>query len=236
MRYLFILSLVILMVVTVSPTRAQEDPCISNGGMFDPETGECRISLEMSIDIKYPIEFADSPFAVEAINNVITQEQDFFLSVFEFGPFYSPGPLTLNIDYTVYERSDNIVSLLFSVSSYTGGAHPNFFYQTLVLDQNNEVVLGFEDIFQEEFDQLLTIRPMLIEDLNAQVAELMPEGVWLDEESPRETFHDFVVTDDEIIFFFEPYAVGPYAMGPLTASIPLDELQAVLAPPFFEGN
>lgn len=236
MRYLLLMVAVLMLLAPVNPTDAQNDPCLANGGMLDPDTGECHISFEMSIDIDYPIEFADYPFAIEAINTVVREEQKLFLSVFEYGPFYSPGPLTLNIDYTTYERTDNIVSLLFSISSYTGGAHPNFFYHTLVLDLNNEVVLGFEDIFQEEFDQLVTIRPMIIDDLNNQMAELMPEGVWIDEETPREAYHDFVVTDDEIIFFFEPYVAAPGAAGPLESSIPLADLQAVLAPPFFEGN
>ncbi|MCI0708695.1 MAG: DUF3298 and DUF4163 domain-containing protein [Chloroflexi bacterium] len=236
MRSLLTLSLLVMLVITASPTDAQDDPCLSHGGMLDPDTGECHISFELSIDINYPLEFAEHSFARDAINSYIQQEQEAFLSVFEYGSFYSPGPLTLNIDYTIYERSDNISSILFAVDTYTGGAHPNLYYHTLVFDLANEEILGFEDVFQEEHDQLQTIRPIVIEDLNEQMAEFMPEGVWIDEETPREIFHDFVVTDEEIIFFFEPYAVAPYAAGPLSSSISLDVLEALLAPPFYQGN
>ena len=236
MRYLLTLSMLVMLVISASPTHAQDDPCLAYGGMLEPETGECRISFDLSIDIHYPLEFAEYAFARDTINSYIQQEQETFLSMFDYGPFYSPGPLTLNIDYTIYERSDDITSILFTINTYTGGAHPNLYYHTLVFDLANEEVLGFEDIFQEEPDQLQTIRTLVIEDLNVQMAEVMPEGVWIDEETPREVFYDFVLTDEEIIFFIEPYIAAPYAAGPLSSSIPLDVLKGLLAPPFNEGN
>jgi len=47
-----------------------------------------------------------------------------------------------------------------------------------------------------------------------------------------ENYQNWVLTPDALVFTFEQYQVAPYAAGPQTVTIPLSDVQDILAPEF----
>lgn len=139
------------------------------------------------------------------------------------------------------------VSFRFTDSSYLGGAHPNTYtlYTTLYLTTGRPVALE---------DLLLDGDPARLESLAEahfrQVRELGPEedlhaaGFWFESENGNDSGHEgssgfeladsFALTDDGLLFHYNPYDIGPYALGGTTFTIPRSELIGVVAWPGYD--
>ncbi len=234
---LLALILVLGLLVSAIPVRAQEDACFDRGGLWNEETGKCEFQTGLHIAITYPLEFVDDEFADITLTEFLNaSRRDFLTNYSDYGlEFNSFGNWELNITYTIYQYSEDIISIQFDIYEYSGGAHGLSYFETFTFDLANQSVLTLGDLFQEEFDPLVTIAPIVQADLEAQLGE-MSDSQWIQDGtgSNINNYGNFVVTSDSLILLFPPYQVAAYAAGPQIVEIPLTDLQAILAPPFLQ--
>jgi hypothetical protein len=114
----------------------------------------------------------------------------------------------MTVSYEEFFAKPGIVSVVFNIYEYTGGAHGNTFIQSLVLDSKNNKKLDLSDFVKPE--QFTKVRSVVRKKLKEMLEydESIEEGT-----SSPEDFSAFAVTNDKIIFWFSPYQVASYADG-----------------------
>lgn len=224
-----------ILVASIFPVMAQEDACFQKGGTWDAEQEKCVLQGGLEININYPLAAAENEFVAQTVDTFIEQQKTQFLQFFAEGGFYPgvPAPWGLWIDYEEFQFSESVISLKFIISDYTGGAHPNTYFQTYTFDLTQETVIGFEDLFLEGSNPLAVLAPLAQQQLMETMGEFA-DTQWITEgtgENPA-NYQSFVLTESSLILIFPPYQVAPYAAGPQQVEIPLANLSAILKPNF----
>jgi hypothetical protein len=129
-----------------------------------------------------------------------------------------------NGDYSFSLLDSRLISLIYAVYTYTGGAHGaytelSFNYDTL---DGKEIML--RDIFRPGFDYLNFISDFSINDLKKQMLEMggsydedwLIEGAGPDEDN----FRIYALSKDSLVIKFAEYQVAPYVFGTFNVKIP----------------
>lgn len=218
-------------------TRCSNDESISYLWQIQDEDCVFEQAISFDINIVYPTEIANYDFARTAVEEYFNEKRSEFWQFanemdFTFGFL---NPWSLNIGYEVFHHSESIMSLQFSESVYTGGAHPNLLFKTFTFNLETQQVLGIEDIFQPELSPLTILYPLVQSDLEAQMQEMFGDDIevgidWIADGTGEDPYNyrNFVLTEESLIFYFEPYQVAAYAAGSFTVEIPLANIQNVL--------
>jgi hypothetical protein len=211
---------------------AQEDRCFDKGGVWDAEAERCLIRSSFELEIAYPTELADYDIVTETLDAFVADQKEQFAQMLSFGVESLPAsyaPWTLSMDYATYAYSDTIMTVVYTISQYAGGAHPNTYYQTFTFDLAENRLLTLEDLFTEAPYAVLT--PLVAQNLMEQMGE-WADVAWIENgtgDNP-ENYRNFALTEDELIFFIPPYQVAAYAAGSFEVRIPLSELSDILVP------
>ena len=108
---------------------------------------------------------------------------------------------------------------------FTGGAHPNYFANYVNYDLKNKRVLTYANIFKQGCDDALLpiLKNALLHNYYAETLDEVAEksGIFIDE---LFVSHKLYLTGDDIVFFYNPYDIGPWAIGTVEISVPVDEL------------
>jgi hypothetical protein len=145
-------------------------------------------------------------------------------------------PNSLTIDYDVVSESPRFVSVLMSVSYYTGGAHGNQTAHAINFDLQQQRELELSHLFESEryLQRLSAVaREKLILAFNeefGEIDEFMDDQIRQGTEPLPEHFLEFVVSSEGLTFIFDPYEVAAYAAGPQEVTIAFNELTGDLAP------
>jgi hypothetical protein len=156
-------------------------------------------------------------------------------------------PYDLQVGLDPRYASGRYVSLLRTISIYTGGAHPNHHLEPMTWDVAAKDFVRLDAFLAPGSDTrhaLVAISRMLREALKAR------EGTW-PAEIDAATVPDPTVLQNftlerstqsgligGLAFHFEPYEVAPYAMGPQEVVIPQAAISGYLTPeaaPLFGG-
>jgi hypothetical protein len=135
----------------------------------------------------------------------------------------------LDVGYDVFRLDGRLFSALFSVYTYTGGAHPNTDFWPLNYDLATGRPFGLDALFRPETPYLDTLSA------RTEAYLLGPAGgeedwFWREGWAPEiQNFARFAVSTDSLHLFFPPYHVAPYAAGPFAFAVPLDALRPFLA-------
>ena len=120
----------------------------------------------------------------------------------------------------VYYAPD-LISVLETVSVYTGGAHPNLYYSVYNVGLGQDAVpFGLGDVLGE--GGVTAVRDYVVAELSEQ------EGaVWVQESGTLDeaALNMFVVTPAGLRFYFAPYVVGPYVAGTFEVLVPWGGLE-----------
>jgi peptidoglycan-N-acetylglucosamine deacetylase len=138
------------------------------------------------------------------------------------------------ISFEIFAYDENIQTYKFDIVEFTGGAHDNLYFKTFTYDFENDKEIGFRDMFQEEHNPLDTIAPLAKE----QLVEAVGDNSMLETGTDKdfENYTHFAPTGSELLLFFPPYQVAPWAAGPQTVKLAWDDINVVLQLPFFLGN
>lgn len=216
----------------VTPEATTPDQaCMQKGGNLTD--GQCILSANLKMSVQYPLDVAQNDFVASTIDPFIqTTKNDFLNSLLQgFQP--GSGGYELDINTDVVNHSAEVVSLVFSIYNYTGGAHGTSMYQTYTFDLAAGQLVSLEDLFQPNSNYLAVIDPLVEESLKTQVGDML-DPTWLQQgtgENP-ENYRHFALGADALTFYFDQYQVAPGAAGTLSVSIPLSQLSDVLAPEY----
>lgn len=127
--------------------------------------------------------------------------------------------------------SNKIISIEFSIYTYTGGAHPNHEVRTLILNEEGKI-LGYADLFGKTeglwkfFSEYAfsALRPEMKKN-DCWNPSTVREGL-----APKaDSFKHVVVTPQGLTLIFPPYQVAAYVCGEQRCQVPLAAL-AKLSP------
>lgn len=211
--------------------QSADEQCLQKGGNLTDS--KCMLTAQVSISVDYPLELAQNPLIAGAIDPYIQQAKNDLLSGLQES--FQPGSAqyALDITYQTYQHGANILSLVFDFYQYTGGAHGISGSQTFVFDLAANKVLTLADLFTPGSSPLAVIGPLVEADLNTRLTD-MTDAAWIHSgtgDNP-DNYQQWALDGDQLVFYFAPYQVAAYAVGPQTVSIPLSALSSILKPEF----
>lgn len=116
-----------------------------------------------------------------------------------------------------------VVSLLESISEFAGGAHGNYGYKGVTFDAQTGAQLTLEDVVKDMGSFRREATAYMIE----KIYEDYWEGLFPDYADALEEMWQYDPTwyldAAGITFMFDPYQLGPYAMGPVSVTLPMDD-------------
>ncbi|MCC7436317.1 DUF3298 domain-containing protein [Candidatus Nomurabacteria bacterium] len=142
----------------------------------------------------------------------------------------SETSLTLDIKYDFVD-SKNVQNYIFSVASYTGGAHGLQVRKTFSFNKEGQL-LTLSNLFFNELNDLKTFSDLVKKEL---LKRSDVNSDWLEDGAgpKEENYQSFVVTDNGITVLFDPYQVAAYASGNIDISIPTSSFSKIANPDIF---
>ena len=129
--------------------------------------------------------------------------------------------------YEIHRNDAQTISIELMISSYTGGAHPIGFSQTLNFSVDDGSIMSWDDLINDKAAWLKLVEK---EFKNAwdlpETASLQEEGFFWDK-----TFflpNNFALTDEGVYFIYNVYEAAPYALGPTEFLIPYETAKPFL--------
>lgn len=141
----------------------------------------------------------------------------------------------LSIGYTVSLAQDDLVSIAMDVSSYyQGAAHPNSYADVINFDLKNGKQLKLSDLFKPGAKFLQPLASYCIAELKKQLkaADGTVDNDWIEKgAAPAATnYTGWTITRRGLSITFDPYQVGPYALGPQVVVVPYSNLKDLINP------
>jgi uncharacterized protein DUF3298/peptidoglycan-N-acetylmuramic acid deacetylase PdaC-like protein len=143
----------------------------------------------------------------------------------------------ITIGYTVALARDDLISIEFTVSSYSAGAaHPNSYTEVVNFDLKNGKQLKLSDLSLPGSKYVQTLSTYCVQDLKkqakAQGADAMLDDDWIQKGagSDLSNYDNWTITKKGLAITFDPYQVGPYAAGPQHVLVPYSALKEIIKP------
>jgi hypothetical protein len=140
-------------------------------------------------------------------------------------PTPPPVPYELLISYETVKASSRVISVVFFIGTFMGGAHPEPGLATFVYDKRDGRRLSYDDLFmrQDGIAQAFSgiCRAALSKQLGDRIAVDMLDAGTAPEMA---NFDLFAITDNGIRIYFPPYQVAAYSEGYLNVAVSLGEL------------
>lgn len=141
---------------------------------------------------------------------------------------YFGGIWAVDVSNSIDETNSGYVQLSLNSWTYTGGAHGNGWSEDLLLDRESGRVLYLSDFFTDIEALTNLAEPIFRGSQGLEMdASLEEAGYWFE----GGVFHlneNFAFTNESIEFFYNTYEIAPYAAGPISLTIPLDQIKHLL--------
>ncbi|WP_200974135.1 DUF3298 and DUF4163 domain-containing protein [Echinicola sp. 20G] len=127
---------------------------------------------------------------------------------------------------------DGTLSIVFSNSSYTGGAHPNHTVMFLNFDLINKKLLKEEDLVLDKQGLLQLSEKKFKEyhDVKAEITLKDDGRFFLDENDQFFLPAAMGYEGKDYVMIYNSYEIGPYAMGQTELRFSLEELEGIVRP------
>jgi len=152
--------------------------------------------------------------------NASALEQQSIQDETNFGPH---AAYSYETSFSVMRNDGHLLSILMTISSYEGGAHPSSTFATInAVNSNPGDQWVLSDLFNPGTDYVTQING----EINALIAAdaAMNGTLWF---SSIDANHAFYLTDTHLVMLFEPYSIAPGAYGAPTFEIPLSHLSGL---------
>ncbi len=123
---------------------------------------------------------------------------------------------------------ESVVSFAILSYAYTGGAHGNSGYTGVTFDSQSGSILTLSDILTDEDGFQAAAQQWIVEKLAADHGDELFEDYAETVATMWEAEPDWYLDAKGITFVFDPYEVGPYAMGAAFVSCPYAEFAAYM--------
>ena len=141
----------------------------------------------------------------------------------------------INIGYQIALAKDDLISIEFTVSSYSAGAaHPNSYSEVVSFDLKNGKALKLAELFQPGSKYLQTISAYCMQALKKQ-AQGQGDYAMMDEDWIKKgagpdlsNYENWTITKKGLRITFDPYQVAAYAAGPQQVSVSYSALKEII--------
>lgn len=161
----------------------------------------------------YIIKMTYPQFGIPAIDDEIKKGVDFLAEDFksQVMSISEEGRYEISSSFDGVYVSDDVISAHLAVSSYLGGAHPNFVIYGLNFDPKTNKQISLKGALSMIGHTLPQVAERSRQILSEQLGgSFFPEGV----ETKDENFRTFSINADTVTFIFDPYQVAPFSEGP----------------------
>lgn len=168
------------------------------------------------------IESAFNEIKREVISSALEFAEDF--------PNSNLLPFTLNSSFYFTNNDLNITSLVIETSYYTGGAHPNSFISTYVVDKDNYYTL--DNFFKDPEGAKEFILRGIEEEIKRSNSEAQKSGspkIYFDDVKPNLEDTVFYLEGSKIVIVFQRYSIAPYSSGNPEFRFPLASMSKFLS-------
>lgn len=166
------------------------------------------------------------------LEDSVSREQQKFISIGKEylqpeDPMYELG-WQKEIDYSIKYYSESLVSLLETVSEYTGGAHGNLTYRSFNyrMVQGKPVAVTLSDLFVPQENSMAVLSENCLQQLRKKGASEVVGGKI--RQLKPEDLSAFTLNPAGITIYFAPYSVASYAAGTFTVLIPYQEIKDII--------
>lgn len=167
-------------------------------------------------DIKYPLL---DKVITDKINKYIDEFKDNVIDV----PVKQNQYYTFYLLYDMYSYQD-FISYVFSIETYTGGAHPNHDIFTVTYDKSTDKIVTIADLVETNPNFLdtasNTAREELINNPGIVDINMLNSGTTAEVDN----FSRFAFSSDGIVFFFTQYQIAPYSSGTFEITVPYSKI------------
>ena len=136
-----------------------------------------------------------------------------------------------NVNARIVELSENIIVYKVEFDEYSGGAHPSYAAQFINYDPRNNRTLAFDQIFRpESADSLLSfVKEKLCRQYYVESIDKLAEvsGIFVDQIFVS---HNVFFSPQGLTFYYNPYDIGPWAIGSVEVKAYDYELKPFLTP------
>ena len=140
----------------------------------------------------------------------------------------------LEIGYGIEYADNDLISVNFQEGNFTGGAHPNYNSFTITYDLKNGREIKLPELFKPGAKYLKAVSDYATKDLQSRKIPDSDENMGLAQDifaegatAKAENYRSWNITKKGLMFTFDPYQVGPYAVGPQTVIIPYAKLREI---------
>jgi len=126
-------------------------------------------------------------------------------------------------------NSKIFLSIVMSHYQFTGGAHGNYFALGYNINLKDGSVLSLKDIIKDDsFDLLAFECEQVI--LEKYEANSLDEAGLFEDVITIPDDQDFYILPGTLVLQFDPYEIGPWSMGEITAEISFEKIQDLFKP------
>lgn len=157
----------------------------------------------------------------------VTSDLDTFTALY-YEEEWEEGELWMIESNVQIDEFKEYIELDLSEWDYTGGAHGNGIFYVKLFDINSARLLTLED-FISDIDQLNAIAEKYFRKLMGldTDANLSDAGFWF-EEDVFSVNDNFFFENNNLVFYYNTYEIGPYSGGPTQLELPIKELEGLL--------
>jgi len=197
-------------------------------GMLEEEVIQ-RINTNIENDI-----LSNTPVRSESINSIaemIDQLSNSYQELLdEFDDFEQSWMVEINAD--ILHQEQDYISIASAIFNYTGGAHPNNsqLYRSYNLETGSPIKLSdlFLDGFQTSLNQSAEIEFRMLKEI-PPTNTLESAGYWFEDD--RFLLNEnFAIINESLIFYFNPYEIGPYSLGATELELKLTDYVDLIDP------
>lgn len=204
---------------TAHPDRGTS-ACLDLGGTVG--SGDlCEINsttAEYTIAMRFPTDYPDP----DAVTDFLTQRRNDFVDWAEAAGQTRPAPPTLDVLGKAYESSTTR-SLVLSLGEDTG-VHPVETYKAFNYSLADNAPVTFETLFKPDSNPVAVLKPFVAQKV---LARDRTRGKAVDNLT-ADSYRQFAITDDAIIFFFNQDGLLPHEQGSLEVSVPRRDIASIL--------
>jgi hypothetical protein len=210
------------------PPASAQSGCDGLGGTIDANQ-VCQVhsttpayTLGMSVPLDYPDQ--------QAVFDYLTQDRADFLNwLAKFAPDGRTRPYMHDVSAKTYRSGtpeSGTQSLVLDIDDDTGFSHedhPNTYYKTFNYDLNKRAPITFDTLFRPGTNPLGVLNPIVQRELGKHPSTPVRDDL------DANTYRNFAITDDAVVFFFGEDQVVADNSGPHRVSVPRSELAPLLA-------
>lgn len=129
--------------------------------------------------------------------------------------------------YTIEYANPRIVSAIFNIYNYSGGAHGMITIACMDFNLESGAELTFDNLFSDPAKALAILSEGSIVKLRRELGDEADEEMIVAGAAPEKgNFANLILQEDGLTVQFQPYQVGPWSIGPQTVKFSLEELAA----------